>query len=381
MKSKTTIFVSFIILAVILLIMLTINTSKSDSTIKVGSVLILTGDFKSYGEQFLQGMKLAQNEIAKSSNDSLKILVYDSEGKKEKALEKLKFLYERDSIKYICDVMGTGLAKYCMDYINNNNLLVLSGVNTGAFFTINHSPNFFRIIPSDGIASQQLAKWAIELNLNKASIIYSDDEWGEGLASVLSDSYTEQGGEIVSQNKIIQQQTMFQALVTKLKEESPQVVFLVTYPREAGLFLKEAHKQNFHSIFMGTDNFTGSELPSIASSSIDSVMFVIPSASKDTSMVFKEFIKLFKNEYGSDKSPSLFNIMGYDCLKLMYDVYKKTSGNVDESRKILANINSEGVSGNISFDSNHDINVSEYARKIYVYNKKLSKAEIKDFNK
>lgn len=381
MKKRSIIFVSLIILAIIALIVLTMNESGTNRNAKIGSVLILTGDYKSYGEQFLEGMKLARQEINSNNKDTVDLIVYDSEGKKETALEKLKFLHERDGANFICEIMGTGLAKYCLNYINSNNMLVLSGVNTGAYFTLHHGPNFFRIIPSDGVASQQLAKWAIGSNLKDASIVYSDDDWGNGLANVLNDSYLKLGGKVISEDRVIQQQTMFQALVTKLKQESPQVVFLVTYPREAGLFLKEAHKQGFQSIFMGTDNFTGSELPAIAGPSIDSVRFVIPSASKDTSVIFRKFISIYKNSLGAAKSPSLFNIMGYDCLNLIFKVYEESKGDVNKAKSILANINYQGVSGNISFDSNHDVKVSDYARKIYIYNTRLHKAEIKDYHR
>lgn len=382
-KGKSMLFWGILVIVIALILIVTLVQKRtSDSQVRIGSVPILTGEYKSYGEQFRDGALLAIKEInASDQGKKAELIVYDSEGNKDLALEKLKALKERDKIKFIADIMGSGIALNAMPYVNQNKMLVISGVNTGPEFTANGGPYFFRIIPSDGVASQQLAKWALELGYKNAAIVHATDVWGTGLETVLEKTYTDLGGKLVLIKDSDQKQTIFKPIVSELIEKNPDVIFLILYPREAGLFLKEAQKQGLKSRFMGTDNFTGSELAQMGGDAVTGVMFVLPSTEKDKSEKYTRFLSLYQKTYNTTKEPTLFNLMAYDCVQLLAKVIKDSKGDVEKAREILTTINYDGITGKISFDKNHDVVVKDYARKIFTYNKERKLYEPVDFSK
>lgn len=382
-RSKTIAFA--IILVVIAVLVLTITLVRREaptSRIRFGSVLILSGDFKSYGEQFRDGAKLAVdeiNEISGSDDFFVEIIFYDSEANKDLAVEKLKALKERDNIDFVVEIMGSGIALHAMQCVTQNRMLVLSGVNTSPDLTLKGGPYFYRIIPSDGVASQQIARWALDSGYSKGAIVYATDSWGTGLKTVLEITYEKLGGEFVFIRDSELKQNIFQPIVSALKAKHADVVFLILYPREAALFLKEAKKQGFESHFMGTDNFTGSELAEVGGEAVDGVMFVIPGAEEKIGVAKQRFLKLYQKNYGAEKGPALFTVMGYDCVHLMVKIIKQSNGDVEKAREILSAIDFEGASGPIAFDENNDVIVRSYARKIYVYDEAKKTAEAVDF--
>lgn len=381
---KTVAFLAILVVVISVVLFITLRQrTNTGSPIRLGSVLILTGDFKSYGEQFRDGAKLAVDEInrANAGTPQLEISFYDSEGNKDLAVEKLKTIKERDGTNFVVEVMGSGLALNALPFITENKMLVLSGVNTTPDLSTKGSPYFFRIIPSDGIASEQLARWAIDAGYKKAAIVYATDTWGTGLKGVLENTYKSLGGTLVFVKDSEQKQTIFQPIVTELKEKSPDVVFLVMYPTEAGLLLKEAQKQGLRTKFMGTDNFTGAELAQIGGAAVDGVMFVQPISEKSQSPAVQKFRDAYTKTYGGDKEPSLFTIMGYDCVQLMVKTIKEADGDVERAKDILAAAEYDGVSGRIAFDQNHDVKVKDYVRRIYAYDPVNKSAKVTDFLK
>jgi len=379
-KFNKTLWITIVVLFVVLFF-ITIAFLKpfSDkSKIRIGSVLILSGEYKSYGEYFQQGALLAAEEMNSSQKQQIELTILDSEGSKEKALEKLKALKEQKNIHFVADVMGTAMMRHVIPFINENKILVLSGVNTGPELSGEGGSFFFRIIPSDGIASQQLSKWAIESGFKKGAILYATDDWGQGLRKALDKSYRDLGGEIIDSRDVEVNQTIFQPIVSLYKETKPNVVFLVLYPKTAALFLREVKKQGLQTQIMGTDNFTASELPDIARDAVDGVNFIIPQPAGEPTPQQKNFLELYNLKYGIGKKPHIFTTMAYDCVKLLAKIYQETQGDPERAAKTLEMIQYEGASGHIAFDKNHDVVVKDFSRKVYKYDKVSKKASILD---
>lgn len=381
-RGRTASFIVILIGAAGLVLYLTLGgRAPSSAPIRMGSVLFLTGDAKSYGEQFRDGAQLAVDEINGSQGGPVEIIYYDSEANKDLGLEKLKALKERDKIDFVTEIMGTGVATNALPYITQNKMLTLSGVNTGPEFSTKGGPYFFRIIPSDGVAAEQLARWALDSGYKRGAIVYCTDTWGTGLKGVLEKAYTAAGGQLVAVKDSELKQTVFQPVVSELKGGTPDVVFMVMYPREAALLLKEAKKQSFKPRFMGTDNLTGSEFAQIGGDAIDGVMFLQPSGNSRNSEVWLRFSRLYQNTHGAGKEPPLFTIMGYDCVHLMAEVIRQSAGDVEKARERLAAIRYEGASGSIAFDGNHDVVVKDYAKKVYSYEQAARAARAMDFTR
>src|ERR1044072_6489806 len=179
-KGLVSALIGTLLIGLVLVAVIKQRTSKGP--VKVGSILVLSGDYKSLGEQIRDGQTRALEEINSEAARRLKLEIgfYDSQGEKSVALEKVKTL-NRDGVRFIAEIFGSPSARHCLSYINEQDMLFVSGVDTGASLTREGGSNFFRIIPSDKLACQQLARRAINLGNTRAAIVYTNDEWGSGL--------------------------------------------------------------------------------------------------------------------------------------------------------------------------------------------------------
>ena len=336
---------------------------KSDYRVRFGSILWLTGKYKSYGDQFRKGAELARDEINKNGRKELEIIFEDSEAKKEEALKHLRLFKERDNINFIVEIMGSDLALHSIPYITENKMLLLSGVNTSPSFTKLGGKYFFRIIPSDEEAAKQLVRKAIDIfAVKNAALIFATDTWGIGLRSVLESAFRNKDGEFVLIKGIKVDETIYEPIVSELKKRAPDVTFLLLYPKDAALFLKEAGRQNVDARFMGTDNFTGSEVYEVGGEGVEGVLFILPSQSTDdtTNNIYDKFLKLFQNKWGKEKEPELFTKNAYDCVHILYNAFIASNGDVEKAIEFLSKLKYTGVSGEVAFDGDNDVKARDY---------------------
>jgi branched-chain amino acid transport system substrate-binding protein len=365
MKNKKLLYVVMGVLLIGLVLAAVVRRKGDEKSLRVGSVLVLSGDYKSLGEQVRDGQTLAMEELNANPDrkQKLEIVFLDSQGEKATALEKVKQL-QRDGIKFIAEVFGSPSASHTMPYIKQQGMLFISGVDTGASLTREGGENFFRIIPSDRLACQQLSAKAIDMGFKRAAVVYINDEWGNGLKTEFEPEYKRLGGEIVSTMETGKGQDIFQPVIASLKSQNPQVVLLFIYPREAALLVKEARRQQMDISFMGTDNLTGSELTEVGGDAVQGVMYVVPKAANESERS-AHFKQLYTQKFGSGKEPPVFTALGYDAVHLMAKAVEDSAGDVGKARQVLENIKYVGATGPITFSPDHELNVFTYQLKVY----------------
>jgi branched-chain amino acid transport system substrate-binding protein len=358
-RTKNTILGIIATVLVLLVVYITVVPRKDSSgKVRVASLLILTGEYQSYGEQFRDGATLAARQ-----QTGIELVFYDTQGEKGKAVDLVKTLHDRDGIMYLADIMGTPLVRESSEAFKERKMLVVSGVNTGPDLPRKGGGFFFRIIPSDAVAAQQLVRWALEMNLRRAAVVYDTDEWGSGLRGEIEAGFPSAGGTILGTADCSKGFQLFSPLVARIKAMNPDVVFLVVYPREAGLFLKEAARQGLSARYMGTDNFTGDELKQQAGGSLKDVLFVVP-GDEVRPPEYETFAQLFQRTYG--KEPGLFSVMGYDVVNIVADVTSRFKRDTLAAARYLRSTTYRGASGTIMFTESGDRRVlQDYRRMVY----------------
>ena len=346
----------------LLTVALRFGLGRSD-TVQVGSILVLSGNYKSQGEQIRDGQTIAMDEINAQSKTKLNILFRDSEGEKETSLRNVKEL-QSQGVKFISEIFGSTEALHCLPFIRQQNMLFISGVDTGASLSTAGGKNFFRIMPSDRLASQQLAAIAMAHGYKKAAIVFANDVWGEGLKDEMEAEYKRLGGETTLIIDTVENQDLFQPVVARLKADSPPVTFLFLYARDAGNFVKEARRQGIQTEFMGTDDLTGTEFADVGGDAVEGVTYVVPGplASSDRRLHFQQ---LYKAKFGPSSEPPLFATQGYDTIHILWEAIEASGGDVQRATSYLEQIHYDGASGPIAFDSNHELVVSEYRLKVF----------------
>lgn len=349
---------------------LTMFNKSRDQTNNFGSLLPLSGPVSAYGEMMQKGQLLAIDEIKSRYKDSVSICFYNTEHKKDVALTRL-IEAKNKNIKFFVELFGSDQVEHCLDYSCQNDLFILSGVDTKPDLIEKGKGNFARIMPNDADATKEMLQWIKEQKLKNIAILYVNDDWGTGLLNSAHFNLKNSSLNIVGEFDINKNQQSFSSTVALLAEKKPDAICLFIYPDDGGRFIKEAYRQKLNSQFFATENFTGNEMVKTAQKAAIGVKLIVPSTS-ETNPIYNKMRDQYRAKYQDD--PTIFAIKGYDAVLVMYDMITKAkSKKVEDIKNIIINGNYkfEGASGMISFDKNGEFISTKYERLEYVNKENL----------
>ncbi|MEG1774180.1 MAG: ABC transporter substrate-binding protein, partial [Oscillospiraceae bacterium] len=191
----------------------------------------------------------------------------------------------------------------------------------------------------------------------KKAVVITDtsSDYGKGLAKNFIATFTAAGGSVVAEEGYVAGDTDFNAVITKIKGQEFDVVFIPGYYQEAGLIIKQARAQGITAPVLGADGFDSPVLKELAGAeALNNVYFSNHYSSLDKDPTVTKFIADFKAKYG--KEPDAFNALGYDLAKFAADAIGRAETVTGEGVKnaMAATENFVGVTGSFSVDENHN---------------------------
>ena len=357
-----------IVVLLIGVIAVSIFSRKEKDTLVFGSLLPLSGQVSAYGTMMQRGQLLALEEIKSKYNDSIKIAFFNTEHLKDVALFRLMEA-KNNNIKYFVELFGSDQVEHCLNYAYDNNLFILSGVDTKPDLVEKGRGNFARIMPSDADATREIFLWIEEQGMKNVAILYVNDDWGEGLLNSALYNLKYSSLNLVGQFDINRKQQSFTSTVSKIKEKNPDALCLFIYPDDGGRFIKEASRQNLKSGFYATENFTGNDMIQTAQNSAEGVKLIVP-ATPESNPVHKQMVEKYIERYNEE--PTIFSLKGYDAVLVLYDVLQKAKAiasenfTIDDVKKVITNnYHFYGAIGDIRFDEKGEFIPTKYERMTY----------------
>jgi branched-chain amino acid transport system substrate-binding protein len=134
------------------------------------------------------------------------------------------------------------------------NLGMISPSATRTDLTEQGWKNFFRVVPRDDVQGTTDASFMIDqLKAKKVLVIDDQTAYSTGLRDVVVQAL-EAKGATVNTDSITQKDTDFSSLVTKMKGDPPDVVFLPwQLANQAAVFAKQMAEQGVKSTIFGSD--------------------------------------------------------------------------------------------------------------------------------
>lgn len=358
MKSKSLIWL-FVLLSVAAgaYYFFTKKKNSEPNTISFAAVLPLTGDVAAYGKDSKDGIDLAI-ELANKSQAAYKFEVFyeDSKGDPKTAVTALQnILAQHSPIVVIGENISSSTG--AMIPVADKAKVILISPSASAPNLSGLSKYFFRVFPSDveegGFIAETIAN---QLPGSKTSVIYVNNDYGVGVKGVFEQKAKEKGLTILSSMGYEKGSKSFKTILTKIKAEKPDAVYIPGYYEDAGLLLKQAKELGITAKFFGSTAEEDPKLIEIAGSAAEGFQYPVSTgydaASKDS--VVTKFIADFKAKY--NKEPGLVSALGYDCAKISIDGILK-SGNTSENVRnyILNTKNISGAAGLMNFDEKGDV--------------------------
>ena len=324
---------------------------------KIGVISYLTGAGAAYGESITQGLKLAQKEINEQGEVYIELVIEDSAGQAEQAVNAGQKLMADDSILAI---IGPTLSTefFAVAPEADLNGIPIMGTST----TVDGIPEIgdyvFRNAIPESLAIPAAIEKAVErTGAKRVAMIYgNDDALTKGGFEVMERKAKEMGLEITTIETYQLGQNDYNAQLTNIKNTNPDLVLASALYNEGSVIIDQARKMGITVPFVGGNGFNSPQVIEIAGDAANGLIVGTPyfGESKDPKII--EFNEKYEAEFG--KKPDQFAAQAYDALYIYANALKRAGTGEDRDKfrdALAATKDFNGLLGNFSFDEVGDV--------------------------
>ena len=359
-----------IVLATVLAVVMTTvlftgcaQTSESQDEIKIGLNYELSGAAASYGQDTLNGVLMAIDEINAAGGVLGKQITYvklDNKTDPAESTSAATRLATKENVSIILGPATTGATKAAIPVADKNKVPLISASATADDVTVDAKgvkEYAYRICFNDSFQGTVMANFASK-NLNaKNAVVLMDNssDYGKGLAKTFTETFTKNGGTIVAQEAFVKDEKDFNAILTKIKDKTFDILLIAGYYNEAGLIIKQARALGIDKPVLGGDGLDSPVLGELAGkTALNKVYFSNHYSSLDKDPLIVKFMEEFKNK--NSKDPNAFSALGYDLGYFAADAIKRANSTDPAKIKEALDNTTEfkGVTGTFSIDKNHN---------------------------
>ena len=332
------------------------SESAAGGTITVGILQDTTGATATLGKSVQKGVEDAIADInAKGgiNGSTVKLVAEDSEGDPNKALAAMEKLANTDKVCAVVGPVLTGEAFSVGPVACELGVLAVTPSASHKDVT-NQGDYIFRTTPSDGLQGEVAGKyWAQVLGYKKIATLYAKNDYSQGLAEGMKESFEAEGGKIVAEETFMVGDKDFKTQLTKLKNTDAEAIYIPDYTAEMAQILEQASQLGVNKPFLSGDGFLSEEIYQLAGEYTDGVVYTASAQLEETSLV-KEFRDAYTAKWGI--GPDSFATNSYDATNILLSVIAKVGTDRKAIRDGFAAVKDyEGVNGTINFAENGDL--------------------------
>lgn len=330
--------------------------AKNESYV-IGIALPLSGSSAEYGEELKQGAELAvklANDAGGINGKKIEVIVKDDKSDPKEATAVASSFGNDKSVLGVVGHFNSSATLAAAPIYNKHRLVTVSPASSSPNVT-DAGDYIFRVITSDAFQAQYVSDWSVEEGFKTAAVIYDQTDFGTGLKDVYTARAKENGLKIVNSESYVAGQTKdFTTILTKVKQNNPDVIFIGGLANDAATIVKQARNAGIQSTFIGVDSLYSPTLIELGGESAEGLLlpgFYDPNSKRKAT---QDFIAAYKKEYGKD--PGAYAAYAFDAASVLIEAFKEGAKTREEVKeKLYALKNFEGVTGVLSFDENGDV--------------------------
>jgi len=316
---------------------------------KIGVLVDLSGEYASYGNEVLNGVKMAIEDFGNTSG-SFELFVEDSKGTLEDALLGFRKLTDIDKTACVIGPLFTntlvGLSKQA-DMMQ----VPLISPAAGSGDMTDAGDFVFRCGVSNRLQAKVIADYAVKsLNLKRIAILYPNSSYGIEL-----DQYFKEYAQKLGAKIVIEQQyepispggdmtKNFIAEIKKVKSSRPDAIFIPGHYEEIVLIAPQIGFANIPAVLLGANGWAEDRVARIGAKYVEGSYFTSPFFEDSTNPLVQNFIKEYDKRYS--QMPTYISAQAYDATMIVLKALSKGDVGLDLVNK-LKSVNYSGVTGDI----------------------------------
>ena len=206
--------------------------SRPDTTtIKIGIGAPLTQGAVALGQGMKRGAALAikqanESEEAKALGIMFEGVDGDDQGDPKTGVTVANTFASDPNLVAVMGHLNSGVSIPASKVYNENKIVQVSPASTNPELTQQGFTNVFRVCATDAVQGPAAADVAFDKFGFKTVVVIDDSTpYGEGLAAEFAKQFESNGGKVLFTEKTSDKDTDFNALVTKIKDANPDVIY------------------------------------------------------------------------------------------------------------------------------------------------------------
>lgn len=339
------------------------NISESDK-IRIGLNYELTGNTATYGTNLKDGVLLAFEEINAAGGvlgKELETVVIDNKSDATESANVSTRLATRENVVALLGPATSGNTKAAIPAAMQNKIPLISASATADDVTLDANGNVkeyaFKTCFNDSFQGVMMAQFAYnDLGLRKAAVLAdTTSDYAQGLSKSFQETFKELGGEILSVEAYAAGDTDFKAVLTNLKGENPELLYVPGYYEEVGLIIRQARELGLNVPILGGDGYESPKLFELAGKdALNDIYYSSHYSPMDDSEQVLKFKENFRKKF--NKEPDAFNALGYDLGYLVADALERAGEANPEKLKVALEETDgfAGITGTLTIDESHN---------------------------
>ena len=333
---------------------------NNSDIINIAVVGPMTGQQATFGAQMRAGVEQAVNDVNASGGvlgKQIKLAIGDDACDPKQAVAVANKMAGKD-IKLVVGHFCSGSSIPASKVYSEENIVMISPGSTNPKLTDEGDYNVFRTCGRDDQQGAVAGKYIAEhFNGKRIAVIHDKTAYGKGLADETKKSMDKAGLSEALYEAYTAGEKDYSALVSKLKSEAIDVLFVGGYHTEAGLIMRQMRQQGMSTVLISGDALTTSEYWGITGKDGEGTLMTFsPDPRKNPAAA-----DVVKSMRAKNIEPEGYNLYSYGAVQAW--VAAVTSAKSTEPKKVAATLRStsvETVLGRIGFDKNGDVNAPGY---------------------
>jgi branched-chain amino acid transport system substrate-binding protein len=359
-------------------------TTGAQNTIKVGVIAEFSGPFAAYGQQIEAGMKAYLKQHGDTvAGKKIELITRDTGGPAPEVAKRFaQELITRDKVQFLAGFGLTPNAMAVAPVVTEAKVpMIISNAATSVITT--RSPYIARVSMTIPQVSAPMAQWALKNGVKQVYTVVADYGPGIDAETQFTKTFKAGGGEVVGTLRTPLQNPDFSAAIQRVKDAKPQAVFVFLPAGEQGIaFVKGFNerglaKEGIKLIATGdiTDDHVLDAMGDPTLGLITSFHYSAAHESAENAAFLKNYAA------ANDAKVGRANFMaaaGYDTMAAIFEVVRKTNGEVDGDKAMAALKGYKWMSprGPVMIDPDtRDIVQTVYIRKVEKKDGKLANVE------
>jgi ABC-type branched-subunit amino acid transport system substrate-binding protein len=222
--------------------------------VKIGAILPQTGQLAAIIEALEQPIRMAVEEINAVSPGILEVTYSDS-GTDPNVASTNVDEYLTGDYNAIVGPASTGVTLGVFDKINESEIVMCSGSNTGAALSASiYDPYYNRTAPSDDIQAPVLGDLILNDGQATVAVVWRADEYGRGFGETLAQYLSDSGADVPYQDGYDFNATSFDDIAASIVNSGAEALAMITFD-EGGSILQALQGAGFTGQIYVADGF------------------------------------------------------------------------------------------------------------------------------